>query len=109
MRGDEYGYSPVGKIVDGIPERPSADRIDTAGRLIENGENMGFARANNLALEQVTGRCVLLLNPDTVLRKDTIPAMLDFFEKKVGLGSDFASGETYIVNVNDETSSFVMQ
>ncbi len=32
----------------------------------------------------------------------------DFFEKNVNLGSDFASGETYTVKVNDKTSSFVM-
>ncbi|MFC1864580.1 hypothetical protein ACFLYG_01975 [Chloroflexota bacterium] len=32
-----------------------------------------------------------------------------FFEKNVGLGSDFTSGETYIVNVNDQATSFVMQ
>ena len=32
-----------------------------------------------------------------------------FFEKNIGLGSDFTSGETYIVNVNGKTTSFVMQ
>jgi len=32
-----------------------------------------------------------------------------FFEKNVALGSDFTSGETYIVNVNDVTKNFVMQ
>jgi len=32
-----------------------------------------------------------------------------FFEKNVNLGSDFTSGETYIINVNDKTTSFVMQ
>jgi len=32
-----------------------------------------------------------------------------FFEKNVNLGSDFTSGETYTVNVNDKTASFVMQ
>jgi len=32
-----------------------------------------------------------------------------YFEKNVALGSDFNSGETYIVNVNDKTKSFVMQ
>lgn len=32
-----------------------------------------------------------------------------FFEKTVGLGSDFNSGESYIVNVNDYTETFVMQ
>ena len=32
-----------------------------------------------------------------------------YFEKNVALGTDFNSGETYIVNVNDKTKSFVMQ
>jgi len=32
-----------------------------------------------------------------------------FFEKNIGLGSDFTSGETYIVNVNGKTTRFVMQ
>lgn len=32
-----------------------------------------------------------------------------FFEKTVGLGSDFNSGESYIVNVNDYTEILVMQ
>ena len=32
-----------------------------------------------------------------------------FFEKNVGLGSNFTSGKTYTINVNDEATSFVMQ
>ena len=32
-----------------------------------------------------------------------------YFEKNVALGSDFTSGETYTVIVNDQTTSFVMQ
>jgi len=32
-----------------------------------------------------------------------------YFEKNAGLGTDFISGETYVVNVNDQTTSFVMQ
>ena len=31
-----------------------------------------------------------------------------FFEKNVNLGTNFTSGETYLVNVNDKTTSFVM-
>ncbi len=30
-------------------------------------ENIGFARANNLALQKVTGKYVLYLNPDTIV------------------------------------------
>lgn len=32
-----------------------------------------------------------------------------YFEKNVALGSDFTSGETCIINVNDEKTTFVMQ
>jgi O-antigen biosynthesis protein len=47
--------------------------------LIESGENLGFARANNIALSRVRGEFVLLLNPDTIVRHDTIATMLAFF------------------------------
>lgn len=32
-----------------------------------------------------------------------------YFEENVALGTDFTSGETYIINVNDQVTSFVMQ
>jgi hypothetical protein len=32
-----------------------------------------------------------------------------FFEQNVNLGSDFTSGETYTLRVNDVTTNFVMQ
>lgn len=37
--------------------------------VIENGRNLGFARANNVALRQASGRFWLLLNSDTVVKK----------------------------------------
>jgi len=33
----------------------------------------------------------------------------DFFEKNLNLGSDFISGEKYIIQVNDTTRILVMQ
>jgi len=50
-------------------------------KLIENDCNLGFARANNQALSRATGRHVLLLNPDTVLRRDTIKTMINFLDE----------------------------
>jgi inhibitor of cysteine peptidase len=32
-----------------------------------------------------------------------------YFEKNVNLGSDFVSGKTYTININDKTTSFVME
>ncbi len=41
-------------------------------------ENLGFGRANNLALKHAKGEYMLLLNPDTILGEDTLSTMLDF-------------------------------
>ena len=46
--------------------------------IIENHENVGFARANNQALAQCCGDIMLLLNPDTVLEADTLAQCADF-------------------------------
>lgn len=45
--------------------------------LIDCAENLGFARANNLASQRAQGDYLLLLNPDTELRPQTIPTLLD--------------------------------
>jgi O-antigen biosynthesis protein len=48
--------------------------------LIDNKKNIGFGRANNQALEIAKGKYFLLLNPDTILREDTLKKMIEFFE-----------------------------
>ncbi len=45
-------------------------------RIIANGRNLGFTRANNIALKQASGDFVLLLNPDCIISSDTLPKML---------------------------------
>jgi len=47
-------------------------------RLMDAGGNLGFARANNLALPHTLGRCVLLLNPDTVCPPDSLARLYRF-------------------------------
>ena len=49
-------------------------------RLIRNDHNAGFAGGNNLALEQVTGRYILLLNSDTIIRLDTLSCLVKFMD-----------------------------
>ena len=44
--------------------------------IVENGRNLGFARANNIVLTQTHSDYVLVLNPDCVLEPDTIEKML---------------------------------
>lgn len=48
--------------------------------------NVGFARANNLALPAVRGRAVLFLNPDTRLPAGTLRACLDELWRRPEVG-----------------------
>ena len=48
--------------------------------LIESGSNLGFSKANNLALRKTKGEFVLLLNPDTLVEEDTLVKCCAFME-----------------------------
>ncbi len=49
-------------------------------KLIVNSRNLGFSKANNLGLREATGKYLLLLNPDTLVKEDTFEKMISFFE-----------------------------
>ncbi|MDZ7268072.1 MAG: glycosyltransferase family 2 protein [candidate division KSB1 bacterium] len=49
-------------------------------RLIRHAENVGFARANNLAVSQAHGRHLLFLNPDTWVDADLATALVRFLD-----------------------------
>ncbi|MBQ9357408.1 MAG: glycosyltransferase family 2 protein [Prevotella sp.] len=48
--------------------------------LIESQHNLGFARANNIAIRQSQSQYVLLLNPDTIISEDSLSLVLDFMD-----------------------------
>jgi len=50
-------------------------------------ENLGFSRANNLALDQAKGSYILFLNPDTILPEDFFKICLPFMDKTPGIGA----------------------
>lgn len=56
-------------------------------KLIESKENLGFSRGNNLAIRQSDSPYVLLLNPDTIIREDTLQQVVDFMEKTPDAGA----------------------
>ncbi len=45
-------------------------------RLIESAVNLGFAKANNLALQHCTGEYIMLLNNDTALHPDCLEHLM---------------------------------
>lgn len=55
--------------------------------VLENRENVGFARANNQAIQRCTGKYVLLLNPDTLVQPAALQALVEFLEKHPQAGA----------------------
>ncbi|MFA7049808.1 MAG: glycosyltransferase family 2 protein [Patescibacteria group bacterium] len=47
-------------------------------KLIKNEENLGFSRANNIAIKQAQGDFILLLNPDMQVFAETLEKSLNF-------------------------------
>lgn len=71
-------------VVDNHSDDDSVETVRTQYpwvRLIENQENMGFSRANNIAIREARGEYVLLLNPDTIVEEATLREVLRFMEE----------------------------
>jgi len=48
--------------------------------LVENCQNLGFAKAINQGLKESEGRYLLLLNPDTIVLPDALGKMVEFMD-----------------------------
>ena len=71
-------------VVDNHSDDDSVETVRTQYpwvRLIENQENLGFSRANNIAIREARGEYVLLLNPDTIVEEATLREVLRFMEE----------------------------
>jgi GT2 family glycosyltransferase len=70
-------------VVDNNSQDDSVKMIKTEFppvKLIENNENVGFAKANNIVLAQAVGQYYLLLNTDTVVRENSIKYLCRFLD-----------------------------
>ncbi|KWX77371.1 MULTISPECIES: glycosyltransferase family 2 protein [Paenibacillus sonchi group] len=77
-------------LIDNNSRDDSVERISRefpGVMLIANSENVGYARANNQGMEVASGRYVLLLNSDTVVRKDTLQTMISFMDSRPDIGA----------------------
>ncbi|WP_338733248.1 glycosyltransferase family 2 protein [Mangrovimonas cancribranchiae] len=54
--------------------------------LIENKENLGFSKGNNIGVSKAKGEYICILNPDTVVAENTFKTLLQFSETQKKLG-----------------------
>jgi GT2 family glycosyltransferase len=47
-------------------------------RIVENGANIGFARANNAGIRVARGEYVLILNPDTIIHDRALEKLVEY-------------------------------
>jgi hypothetical protein len=55
-------------------------------RLMANQQNLGFSRANNLALKDCNGKYIYFLNPDTEVCSGAFKNMVDFMDSHPNVG-----------------------
>ena len=70
---------------DGTPDWVAANFPDI--HCTRGTENIGYAKANNLPLDRVSGKYVLFLNPDTLLQEDCLDKCLAFMEAREDAGA----------------------
>ena len=71
-------------VVDNNSGDGSAELVRTefpTVRLWALKDNLGFGRANNVALREAQGDYMLILNPDTILGEETLEVMLNFMKQ----------------------------
>ena len=70
-------------LVDNHSEDGSVKKIRESYpniKVIENKENQGFGRANNIGAKVAIGRYLFLLNSDTILVENVVKSFYDFME-----------------------------
>ena len=70
---------------------------------IQADDNLGFGKANNLALDQAKGDCILFLNPDTLLLNNALFELYSFLRSSYKIG---ACGGNLYDEDNKPTTSF---
>jgi len=55
-------------------------------KLIENKENSGFSKGNNIGVKEAKGEYLCILNPDTVVAEDTFEKVLEFAKNQDKIG-----------------------
>lgn len=55
-------------------------------RFIQNGENFGFAKGNNIAIKQAKGDYIMIMNPDITVKQNAINNIVDYIKQHPEVG-----------------------
>jgi hypothetical protein len=58
-----------------------------AVRVIENGANLGFSKANNVGIREAAGEYILILNPDTIIHAGSLDRWIEFADRHPEAGA----------------------
>ena len=75
-------------VVDNASNDGSVEMVKErfpSARIISNKVNIGFSAANNEGMRISTGKFIFLLNPDTLVKQDTIRKLISFSKEQSGL------------------------
>ena len=88
-----FEFSPFDNEVIVVDNRSSDDtckvvreRYGDKVKLIDAGDNLGFSKANNLALEHATGEYIFYTNPDVVFIEDITTPMVEYLDNNPQVG-----------------------
>ena len=56
-------------------------------RVIENGTNFGFSKANNIGINATKGQYILILNPDTIIHDGALDTFVAFADRHPEAGA----------------------
>lgn len=71
-------------------------------KLICNEKNIGFGRANNIAIKSANGKYIFLLNSDTLLINNAIKIFYDYMDKHTNIG--VCGGSLYNLDMTQQIS-----
>jgi hypothetical protein len=77
-------------VVDNASTDGTAEMLETRFpwvKPIKSAENLGFAKANNVAIRQCQGRHIALVNPDVIVLPGCLDALADFLDQNPKVGS----------------------
>ncbi|WP_253200515.1 glycosyltransferase family 2 protein [Clostridium sp. CF012] len=77
-------------VVDNASADGSIEMVNAQypqANLIENKDNLGFPKANNIGIKEASGRYILLLNSDTKVLNSCVQKCLEYMDSNIKVGA----------------------